>query len=98
MGEDTHRRVQQLIAVNSMVEITSNELTKNGFVKHQICLAFQYSTPCQRYTNRVHLEDLLFQGACDDPTEKLSTFIDKLLQPIAQKQQSYMKDTTDLIS
>ena len=35
---------------------------------------------------------------CDGPTEKLSAFIDKLLQPIAQKQQSYLKDTIDFIN
>ncbi|XP_068684512.1 uncharacterized protein [Montipora foliosa] len=35
---------------------------------------------------------------CDGPTEKISSFVDTLLQPIAQKQQSYIKDTTDFIS
>ena len=34
-------------------------------------------------------------SGCDGPTEKLSAFIDKLLQPITQNQQSYLKDTTD---
>ena len=34
---------------------------------------------------------------CDGPTEKLS-FVDKLLQPIAQQQKSYLKDTTDFIN
>ena len=37
-------------------------------------------------------------SGCDGPTEKLSAFIDKLLQPITQKQQSYLKDTTDFIN
>ena len=32
------------------------------------------------------------------PTEKLSAFVDKLLQPIAQQQKSYLKDTTDFIN
>ena len=35
---------------------------------------------------------------CDGPTEKLSCFVDKILQPIAQQQESYRKDTTDFIS
>ena len=35
---------------------------------------------------------------CDGPTEKLSCFVDKILQPIAQKQKSYLKDTTDFIN
>ena len=37
-------------------------------------------------------------SGCDGPTEKLSAFIDKMLQPIAQKQPSYLKDTTDFIN
>ena len=32
------------------------------------------------------------------PTERLSAFVDKLLQPIAQQQKSYLKDTTDFIN
>ena len=35
---------------------------------------------------------------CDGPTERLSSFVDKLLQPIAQIQESYLKDTTHFIS
>ena len=34
---------------------------------------------------------------CDGPTERISSFVDTLLQPIAQKQQSFIKDTTDFI-
>ena len=37
-------------------------------------------------------------SGCDGPTEKLSPFVDKLLQPIAQQQKSYLKDTTDFIN
>jgi len=37
-------------------------------------------------------------SGCDGPTERLSSFIDKLLQPIALKQESYLKDTTDFIN
>ena len=36
-------------------------------------------------------------SGCDDPTERLSSFVDKLLQPIAQIQESYLKDTTHFI-
>ena len=36
-------------------------------------------------------------SGCDGPTERLSSFVDKLLQPIAQIQDSYLKDTTDFI-
>ena len=34
-------------------------------------------------------------SGCGGPTERLSSFVDRLLQPIAQKQKSYLKDTTD---
>ena len=37
-------------------------------------------------------------SGCDGPTERLSSFVDTLLQLIAQKQQSYLKDTTDFIN
>ena len=37
-------------------------------------------------------------SGCDGPTEKLSSFVDKLLQPIAQQQKSYLKDTTDFVN
>ena len=37
-------------------------------------------------------------SGCDGPTEKLSSFVDKLLQPIAQQQKSYLEDTTDFVN
>ena len=37
-------------------------------------------------------------SGCDGPTERISSFVDTLLQPIAQKQLSYIKDTTDFIN
>ena len=36
-------------------------------------------------------------SGCDGPTERLSSFVDKLLQPIAQIQDSFLKDTTHFI-
>ena len=35
-------------------------------------------------------------SGCDGPTT--TSFVDRLLQPIAQKQKSYLKDTTDFIN
>ena len=35
---------------------------------------------------------------CDGPIERIFSFVDTLLQLIAQKQKSFMKDTTDFIS
>ena len=37
-------------------------------------------------------------SGCDGPTERLSAFVDKLLQPIAREQESYLKDSTDFIN
>ena len=34
-------------------------------------------------------------SGCDGPTERISSFVDYILQPIAKTQKSYLKDTTD---
>ena len=36
-------------------------------------------------------------SGCDGPTKRLSSFVDKPFQPIAQIQDSYLNDTTDFI-
>jgi len=37
-------------------------------------------------------------SGCDSPTEMISSFVDHLLQPIAQRQALYPKDTTDFLN
>ena len=37
-------------------------------------------------------------SGCDGPKERISAFVDRLIQPIAQKQDSYLKDTTDFLN
>ena len=37
-------------------------------------------------------------SGCDSPTERILAFVDHLIQPIAQKQPSYLKDTTDFLN
>ena len=37
-------------------------------------------------------------SGCDGPTERISSFVDHILQPIAKTQKSYLKDTTDFIN
>jgi len=37
-------------------------------------------------------------SGCDGPTERLSAFVDKLLQPIVKEQESYLKDSADFIN
>ena len=35
---------------------------------------------------------------CDGPTERIPAFVDRLIQPTAQKQDSYLKDTTNFLN
>ncbi|XP_068691214.1 uncharacterized protein [Montipora foliosa] len=37
-------------------------------------------------------------SGCEGPTERISSFVDHLLQPIAKTQKSYLKDTTDFLN
>ena len=37
-------------------------------------------------------------SGCDDPTERISCLVDRLIQPIAQQQESYLKDAKDFIN
>ena len=37
-------------------------------------------------------------SGCDGPTEHISSFLDHILQPIAQAQKSYLEDTTQFIN
>ena len=37
-------------------------------------------------------------SGCSGPTERISAFVDHLVQPIAQLQASYLKDTTDFLN
>ena len=35
---------------------------------------------------------------CSGPKERISAFVDRLIQPITQRQDSYLKDTTDFLN
>jgi len=37
-------------------------------------------------------------SGCEGPTERISSFVDYLLQPIVKAQLSYLRDTTDFIN
>ena len=51
------------------------------------------------FKNRIPGRDFRCEsGFLFRPTERISSFVDHLLQPIAQKQTSYLKDTTDFIN
>ena len=96
MVEETGKRVMNLI----------NELYQENFIdkmtKKWLC---QTSTPPRIpifYTlTKIYKPTPVGRpiiSVCDGPTEKLSCFVDKILQPIAQQQESYLRDTTDFIS
>ena len=65
----------------------------NGFYKHQ---------NRREYTlTKIHKPKPVGRSiisGCDGPTERISAFVDKLIQPIAKIQKSYIKDTTDFIN
>ena len=49
-------------------------------------------------THKVNLSSRPIISGCDSPTERISAFVDSLLQPIIKEQQSYIKDTTQFIN
>ena len=71
---------------------------KFGFVKHQIHLEFQNFTDTLTKIHKPTPVGRPIVSGCDGPTEKLSSFVDKLLQAIVQQQKSYLKDITDFIN
>ena len=70
---------------------------KFGFVKHQIHLEFQNFYTLTKIHKATPVGRPIVWG-CDGPTEKLSSFVDKRLQPIVQQQKTYLKDITDFIN
>ena len=71
---------------------------KNGLLKPPARREFLFSTVTLTKIHKPVPVGRPIISGCDGPTEKISSFVDTLLQPIAQKQQSYIKDTTDFIS
>ena len=47
---------------------------------------------CLNIQSFVASETWSFENFCGGPTERISSFVDSLLQPIAKKQESYIKD------
>ena len=96
MVVDTNYRVQQLI--NDLYQGNHiDEMTKKW-----LCQTPNPPRIPEFYTlTKIHKPTPVGRpiiSGCDGPTEKLSSFVDKLLQPIAQQQKSYLKDTTDFIN
>ena len=92
MVETTAKKVKSLLQGNHIDEMTAKwlSLTPNPprIPVFYTLTKIHKSTPVGRP---------IISG-CDGPTERLSSFVDRLIQPIAQKQDSYLKDTTDFIN
>ena len=96
MAVETSQRVQELVA----------QLHQNNFIDDMTKKWFSQTRDPPRipifYTLiKIHKPNPVGRpiiSGCEGPTERLSFFVDKLLQPIAQKQKSYLKDTTDFVN
>ena len=93
MVRDTSQRVKHLI----------NALHQAGCIDEMTVKWFNLTPNPPRspvfYTlTKIHKPTLVgSQDLSYGPTERLSSFVDKLLQPIAQIQDSFLKDTTHFI-
>ena len=93
---ETSQRVHELVA----------QLHQNNFIDDMTRKWFSQTRDPPRipifYTlTKIHKPNPVGRpiiSGCEGPTERLSFFVDKLLQPIAQKQKSYLKDTTDFVN
>ena len=96
MLEEKNLRVQQLIS-DLYLENHIDEMTKTW-----LCQTRQPpSIPIFYILTKIHKPTPVGRpiiSGCDGPTERLSSFVDKLLQPIAQQQKSYLKYTTHFIN
>ena len=96
MTVETSQRVHELVA----------QLHQNNFIDDKTKKWFSQMRDPPRipifYTlTKIHKPNPVGRpiiSGCEGPTERLSFFVDKLLQPIAQKQKSYLKDTTDFVN
>ena len=58
-------------------------------------------TPAFYTLTKIHIPTVVgrpFISGYNGPTERISSFVDRLTHPIAQSQDSYLKDTTDFIN
>ena len=77
---------------------TSMTWQKNGFHKNPSPLRIPICYTLTKIHKPKPVGRPIISG-CDGPTERISSFsVDHLLQPIAMRQKSYIKDTTDFIN
>ena len=91
MIKETNRRVKQLISElhrgNHIDDMTQRWLCQTPST---------HRTPTFYTLTKIHKPIPVGRpiiSGCEGPTERLSSFVDKLLQPIAKQQVSYLKDT-----
>ena len=96
MIKETNRRVKQLISElhrgNHIDDMTQRWLCQTPSTPR---------TPTFYTLTKIHKPIPVGRpiiSGCEGPTERLSSFVDKLLQPIAKQQVSYLKDTMDFIN
>ena len=96
MTVETSYRVHKIVA----------QLHQNNFIDDMTKKCFSQTQDLPRipifYTlTKIHKPNPVGRpiiSGCEGPTERLSFFVDKLLQPITQKQKSYLKDTTHFVN
>ena len=96
MVEETSLRVQQLV----------KELQEHNYIDDMTNKWFCQTpnpprTPVFHTLTNIHKPAPVGRpiiSGCDGLTERLSSFLDKLFQPIAKGQESYLKDSTDFIN
>ena len=70
----------------------------SGLIQAKTHRKYQNSTRWPKYINLLQLADLLFLVVVAQQNEFEVLIVDSLLQPIAKKQESYVKDTTHFIN
>ncbi|XP_068755861.1 uncharacterized protein [Montipora capricornis] len=94
--KETHTKVSRLIS----------ELSRNNYID-DMTKKWLSQTPNppripEFYTlTKIHKPTLVGRpiiSGCNGPTERISAFVDTLLQPISTSQTSYLKDSTDFIN
>ena len=61
----------------------------------------EIKTPSMYFLPKIHKNPVAFRPICasnNSPTERISSYLDYFLQPIAKSQSTYVRDTTDFIN
>ena len=95
--ESTHAKAMNIVSrlhANKHIDNTTSHFLRHVEGKHIRIPEFYTLT-------KIHKQPPVgrpITSGCGGPTERISQFVDWLLQPIAQIQNSYIKDTTDFIN